>query len=197
MPKLITTYRTEIIILMLSIIFIGIVIIIVSSLSNKKKKELEVKEDNGLNDNQIAKIDNSITKEELTDEIFNLYKKVEIAKSKFNYDTLKDLLTENLYTKEEQLLKQLKANKQKLVATNIKLQNLKILAIQKQEEKELIIANIHVSQYDYIIDNKKNIVRGTDESEYQIEYRLTIEKNYNKYFKLTNIKPTGKWIKNH
>lgn len=197
MIEFVSNYYYELIIGMISIIVIGIIIMVVSSLRSQKKKASEEKEINGLNDTEITKIDNTLTKEELINEIFSLYKKVATARSKFNYDTLKELLIESLYLKEEQQLKQLKANKQKMVATNINLQNIKILAIQKKDNVELITAHLHVSQYDYIIDNKKNIIRGTDESEYQIEYRLTIEKNNDKYFKLSNIETTGKWIKNN
>lgn len=163
----------------------------------KNNKDTLKNEPSELTDKEIKKIDANIDKEELKKEIFTLYKKVEVAKSKFDYETLKKLLTETLYTEEEQKLECLKNNKQKLVATNIKLQEIKVLSIQNKNEIEIIKVYLHVSQYDYVIDNKKKVVRGTDTSEYQLEYKITLEKNEDNNFKIQDKECTGKWIKNN
>lgn len=184
------------IVLMLLIIGIGIIIMFIPLLLKKKTKNNQDNTNIGLTDTEINKIDKNINKEELTNEIFTLYKKIEVAKSKFDYNTLKELLIESFYKEEEEKLKTLKNNKQKLVATNIKLKNMKVLSIQNKDESELIDIYLHVSQYDYIIDNKKKVIRGTDEAEYQVEYKMTLEKNKDNSFKINKINCIGKWIKN-
>jgi len=184
-------------ILMIFIILLGIFIMLIPLFQEKKNKKDKNIDNLGLNDIEIKKIDENLNKDQLTKDIFDIYKKVEVAKSKFDYKTLKELLTDSLYQEEEQKLKQLKNNKQKLVATNIKLQEIKILSIQKKNEIELIDVYLHVSEYNYIINNKKKIIRGTDEAIYQIEYRITLEKNKDKYFKINKHECTGKWIKNN
>ena len=195
MTEFITNYYTELIISMISLCIIGIIIMLIPLLTKRKKKtEPELL---GLTPKEAKELAKITDKEQLLQDTFALYKKVETAKSKFDYDTLKELLTDTLYKEEEKKLKQLKANKQKLVATNIKLEEIKILFINKKKETELIDFYLHTSEYNYIIDNKKNIIRGTDKAEYQIEYRITIEKNKDKYFKLTKLDCTGKWIKNN
>lgn len=186
MEKIIQNNYSELIILMVFIIIIGIIIILIPLFKRNNSKEYL----------GLKKIDKNIDKEQLTKDIFTVYKKMEVAKSKFDFDTLKELLTDNLYKEEEQKLQELKKNKQKLVLTNIKLQELKILSITKKEQLELINIYLHVSKYDYIINNKKEVIRGTDESEYQVEYKISLEKNNIKYFKINNIECTGKWIKN-
>lgn len=193
MTELILNNYDTLIILMISICTIGIAIMLIPLLTKKKKQE----ENNllGLTNKELKRLDKITDKEQLLKDVFELYKKVEVAKSKFDYDTLKELLTDNLYKEEEQKLKQLKANKQKLVATNINLQDIKILRITNKKETDLIDFYLYVSEYNYVIDNKKNIIRGTDKAEYQIEYKLTIEKK-DKYFKLNKLECTGKWIKN-
>lgn len=196
MNNFINSNYYDLIIILLSITGIGILMIILSLIINKKKKQLEEKNANGLNDREIKKIDKTLTREKLTNEIFSLYKEVALAKSNFDYDILKELLTKELYIKEEKNLEKLKNNNQKNIITDINLEKIKILNIKKEKTTKKIIAYLHVSQYDYVIDNKKNIVRGTKEIEYQVEYRLTIDKKPNKYFKLSNITTTGKWIKN-
>lgn len=193
MTELILNNYDTLIILMISICTIGIAIMLIPLLTKKKKQE----ENNllGLTNKELKRLDKITDKEQLLKDVFELYKKVEVAKSKFDYDTLKELLTDNLYKEEEQKLKQLKANKQKIVATNINLQDIKILRITNKKETDLIDFYLYVSEYNYVIDNKKNIIRGTDKAEYQIEYKLTIEKK-DKYFKLNKLECTGKWIKN-
>ena len=193
MTELILNNYDTLIILMISICTIGIAIMLIPLLTKKKKQE----ENNllGLTNKELKRLDKITDKEQLLKDVFELYKKVEVAKSKFDYDTLKELLTDNLYKEEEQKLKQLKANKQKLVATNINLQDIKILRITNKKETDLIDFYLYVSEYNYVIDNKKNIIRGTDKAEYQIEYKLTIEKK-DKYFKVNKLECTGKWIKN-
>ena len=188
MGNIINNYYSELIVIMVLIIIIGIVIMIIPlfkniKINNDKLLGITKKEFNILNEDQLKK------------DIFDLYTRVEIAKSKFDYDTLKELLTSTLYEEEEQKLQTLKRNKQKLVSTNIKLQELKILSIKNIEQLEIIDIYLYISKYDYIINNKKELIRGTDKTQYQIEYKITIEKN-NKYFKLKEIECTGKWIKN-
>ena len=196
MNNFINSTYYDLIILLLSIIVIGILMIILSLIINKKRKQIEDNINNGLSDKEIKKIDKTLTREKLTNEIFSLYKEVALAKSNFDYEILKELLTKELYIKEEKNLEKLKNNKQKNIITDINLEKIKILNIKKEKTTKKITAYLHISQYDYVIDSKKNIVRGTKEIEYQVEYHLTIDKKPNKYFKLSNITTTGKWIKN-
>lgn len=197
MIEQINSHYNELMLLMVFICLIGVVIMLIPLFTKKQKQAVEEKEVTGLTDKDIKKIDSTIDEEQLKKEAFDLYKRVEVAKSKFDYDTLKELLTTSLYQEEEPKLKQLKDNKQKLVATNIKLQEVKILSIKKKDNIENINIYLHVSQYDYIINSKKKVIRGTDQSEYQIEYKITLEKNNDKYFKIKNKTCTGKWIKNN
>jgi len=179
-------------ILMIIICIIGLILLIIPLFLNKEKNTTKKNKNLEVSDKKIKKIDIQLDQEEIKKEAFNLYKKSEIAKTKFDYDTLKEILTDSLYKEEEQKLKQLKEEKLKLVATNIKLQDIKIISV----TKENINIYLYVSQYDYVTNSKKKVIRGTDETEYQIEYKLTLEKNKDKYFKIKKKECTGKWIKN-
>lgn len=191
MKEIINTHYNELLLLMIFICILGIIIMLIPLFLNQKKQTTK------LTDREIKKTDNNINKEQIKKETFLLYKKYEIAKSKFDYNTLKEILTEELYKEEELKLKELKENKQKLVATNIKQQEVKVLSIKKKDDIETINIYLYVSQYDYVIDNKKKVVRGTGDTEYQIEYRLTLERNKDKQFKISKKECTGKWIKNN
>ena len=191
MKEIINTHYNELLLLMIFICILGIIIMLIPLFLNQKKQTTK------LTDREIKKTDNNINKEQIKKETFLLYKKYEIAKSKFDYNTLKEILTEELYKEEELKLKEIKENKQKLVATNIKQQEVKVLSIKKKDDIETINIYLYVSQYDYVIDNKKKVVRGTGDTEYQIEYRLTLERNKDKQFKISKKECTGKWIKNN
>ena len=180
------------IILIISI-FIGILLLIImfKTLFNSK-----IPTTNGLTDEEIKKIDSNLTNLSIKEEVFSLYKKLETAKTKQNYTILKEILSEELYLEQEKELKELKLNKQKLVATNIHLKNAKVLAIQKKKEKTIIMVYLHVSQYDYVINKQKQVIRGTDQTDYQIEYKLTLEQQPDKHFTIKKKECIGKWIKN-
>ena len=101
MNNFINSTYYDLIILLLSIIVIGILILIISLIINKKRKQIEDNINNGLSDKEIKKIDKTLTKDKLTNEIFSLYKEVALAESNFDYEILKELLTKELYIKEE------------------------------------------------------------------------------------------------
>lgn len=162
----------------------------------KSKKTVNPNEVLDLSEEEIKKIDGSLNKETLKQEGFNLYKKLEIAKSKRNLTTIKDLLSEELYKEYEKKLATLKEKHQKAVATDIILKEAKIISISKKNEKEEIQLYLHVSQYDYIIDQYKKVIRGTDEAKYEIEYKITLERNREQQFRIMKKECIGKWIKN-
>lgn len=195
MTNIINDNYNTIMITFASLILAGIIIMLIPIFLKKEDKELSKKHDIDLDNDSLKKIDSNLDKDKLTEEIFELYKKVETAKSKYKYDILKEILTEDLYKIEEEKLKAKKVEKLKIVKTNIQLHEIKILDIKKEDDIENILAYLHVSQYDYILNNKKELIRGTDNEVYQIELRLTIEKNKDKYF-IKKKEITGKWIKN-
>lgn len=195
MTEIINDNYNTILITLIGLIVVGIIIMLIPVFLKRQDKELSKDHDIDLDNDSLKKIDNNLDKDKLTEEIFELYKQVETAKSKYKYDTLKEILTEDLYKIEEEKLKAKKAEKLKIVKTNIKLHEIKILDIKKEDDIETILAYLHVSQYDYILNNQKELIRGTDNEVYQIELRLTIEKNNDKYF-IKKKEITGKWIKN-
>lgn len=190
-------------IILLAILLITgfILILFVSKVLNSTKINPKTKEShlNSLTDKEIEKIDKNLNITILQEQTFSFYKKLETIKTKptiKNLKELKEVVTEDLYQEEEQEINLLKENKQKVVATNIQLENFKVLSIEPKKDIENILTYLHVSQYDYIIDKNKDIVRGTDESVYQIEYKITLEKTSDNQYKIKKKECVGKWIKN-
>lgn len=169
--------------LFISMIILGIILLIIPLLNTKKEEKL-IKKTIELPDDE-------------KNIIFNLYKDIEIAKMKHKYLELKDKLNNELYKKTEKELKEIKKNKQKIISTDIKLENLEAISIKEDDNIKTIEVLLHVSQYDYIVDKNKQVIRGTDEERYQIEYKLKIEKNKkeNKYI-ISDMECVAKWIEN-
>lgn len=185
--------KNPISLIFLAMIIIGIILLILSIFQKKiPSKEIEKKQEIP----KIKTLKDIDTIDEEKETIFNLYKEVEIAKMKFKFNILEEKLEKNLYQKHELELKELKKNHQKIVSTDITLEEIKILSKTKKKFIETLEVFLHVSQYDYVIDKEKKIIRGTDEDRYQIEYKMTINKNLeiNKYT-ISKKECVGKWIK--
>lgn len=161
-------------------------------LSKIKSKDTSNK---GIKDKKIKEIDPNLTNQSLKDEVFSLYKKLETAKTKQNINILKEIGTNNFFKEQERIIKSLKEKQQKMVATNIKLESFKVLSIKEKDNSADILIYLHVSQYDYVIDKNKNVVRGTEQAEYQIEYKILLEHISNE-LKIKKKECIGKWIKN-
>ena len=172
----------------ITLIGLGAITLIIGALNNTQtKNNLKEKEVN------LSKLDKNIDAIELKENIFKLYKDVQSAITKKRLKLLEPLVTEQLYTKYEKEINKLKENKQKKVITDILNKELKILSIEEKNSKKYIHAHLHVTQYDYTIDNNKKVISGTGEEKYQVEYKLTIEYLKNE-LKLHNIECVGKWI---
>lgn len=164
--------------------------------SKKAQDESLLSNSQELTDKDLEKMDKNLNVEKLKEETFSLYKKLETAKTKQNVKNLKDILTDDLALEQEQKIKFLKENHQKVVATNIQLESFKVLSAEKIEDTTHILTYLHVSQYDYVMDKKKTVIRGTNESVYQIEYKIMLEQTPDKQFKIKKKECIGKWIKN-
>ena len=170
----------------------GFVLLVVSFLGKSSSDSIEHEMENKIKKEIVRDKDF----EEVREQIFQLYKDIEIAKMKFRYVILDEKLDKNLYVKCEEKLKEMKKNHQKLVATDIVLEEFRILSRSVEKDMETIDVFLHVSQYDYVIDKEKKVVRGTDEGRYQIEYKITVTKNLESgQYKVQKRECVGKWIK--
>lgn len=186
-------FNNSIALFFVGMIVLGIFMVVVSVLfkknlskkNNKSSQSLDRKKDIVLNDTDDVK-----------EKIFQLYKDFEIAKMKFRYTVLEDVLVKELYQKYEKKLNEMKEKNQKQVSTDITLEEIRILLRDVKGENEKIEVFLHVSQYDYVINKDKSVVRGTDEAKYQIEYNMTVNRNIktNKYV-IFKKECKGKWIK--
>lgn len=104
-------------------------------------------------------------------ERFNDYKKVQEDWMNFNYDSLRENLTDELYNQYEMQLDTLKAKNQKNIMTNITYRDSMITNINKENNQITVTMELLVSQIDYIEQNG-NAVRGNKNYPMNVHYEL-------------------------
>lgn len=167
------------------IIAVLVILAIIILLSLRKPKQIDVskvplqkgtiKEE--LSYDEIKAIDPNLDKELLKEQVFNLYKDVQIAWMNFDYDTLRKNLTDEMYNMYSSQLKTLKLKNQKNIMKDITLTSCKITSIDIANGKEEVQIYLNVIQYDYVIDKDKKVVRGTDKYKNNVEYKITLVRN--------------------
>ena len=103
---------------------------------------------------------------------FEDYKAIQIAWMDFDYDTLNDKLTNELYNQYEMQLETLKAKKQKNVMSGFNNKGMDITNLIEENDLITVIVSLNVVQKDYIEENGK-CVRGDQYRDNIMNYRLT------------------------
>ena len=173
----------------ISMISIGIITFIISIKQEKEPKKEKDKE----KELDLTKLDPNIDKIKLKEDIFNIYKDFQTARTKNKIVLLEKVLTNNLLPKYKEELKKLKENKEKLVITNILKKELKILSIEEKDNEKYLKVYLYVTEYDYKLDKNKKVIKGTDDSKYHAEFNITF-KYLKDNLKIEKIDCTGKWI---
>lgn len=178
-------------IVFVGMILVGMLVLVVSVLFKNGGKDntdqvLEKKKD-------VVSLEEG---EELKNDIFQVYKDVEIAKMKFKFGVLEEKLGKDLYLEVEKEMKEFRENRWKQVSTDITLEEIRVLSKYVKDNVEKIEVFLYVSQFDYVIDKEKRVVRGTDDGRYQVEYKMIVDKELKtgKYV-ISKMECVGKWIK--
>ena len=157
-------------------VIIIITIIILSNLSHKTSTGTSTfsrKQYIGLTNEQIKEKDATLDKVQLEEDVFQIYREVQTAWMNFDYDVLRENLTDELYNMYESQLKTLKIKNQKNIMKEIVLDNIQILSIDAVGELEEVKVYLCVSQYDYVEDKNHKVLRGTDKYKNIVEYVIT------------------------
>ena len=175
-------------IFILAIYIILLVIIVKSILKKRLKKDLI----------RVKELDKKFDEEEVNREAFNIYNQVQLAWSNFELDKVKELISEKMYNDYIEKMEELKTKNQKNIMDEIEYESNKIVGIDIEDNIETIVCEMDVKCYDYIIDEKENIIKGKKDKKYNYKYKLVLNRNIktNKYIltekKILKIKLEGK-----
>lgn len=169
-------YNDLLSLLMLFIIFRFTVMFAKSCCNSNKNFVNQVYDYYDLTDKEIKKHLKDYDSEKLKEEIFTLYKDIQVAWMNFDYDKLRELCTDELYNAYKAQLETLKLKHRKNIMEDITYMNSRILNINIVNNTVSVDSYMIVKTKDYIVDDKSgSIERGS--KDYQLlAYRLTVVK---------------------
>lgn len=145
------------------LILFVIIAIVVSSNKHKKSSNLinnfSIDHSDEISDEEIKKIIPDFNREKFLKERFNDYVMIQNAWMNFDYDTLRSVLTDELYNQYAMQLDTLKVKNQKNVMSDFEYRGAKITEVNCENNRITIKMEMTVSFYDYIEQNG-NVVRG-------------------------------------
>lgn len=133
--------------------------------------------------NKVKKIDTDFNKKEISKELFNSYKNIQLAWMDSTLTILKDLVSKEIYNDYKTKLEELNKNNQKNIMSSIELKSNKITNVKINNNIETIECEMTIICYDYIVDGEDKVIKGKNDKKYNYLYRLTFERNIknNKY----------------
>lgn len=133
--------------------------------------------------NKVKKIDKEFNKKDISKELFNSYKDIQLAWMDSTLIILKELVSKDIYNDYKTKLEELNKNNQKNIMSSIELKSNKITNIKINDNIETIECEMNVICYDYIVDKEDKVIKGKNDKKYNYLYRLTFERNIknNKY----------------
>ena len=124
-------------------------------------------------------IDPSLTLEEFKQNAFDIFKSVQESWMNFDYDTLKTLVTDEMYNMYESQLKVLKLKHQKNIMKDIELVDTQVVYANLNRNSSIEVnLTMIIRMYDYVINETSNeVVRGDDKHKLEVEYNMTFVKS--------------------
>jgi len=124
------------------------------------------------------KIIEGIDSEKIVNDAFENYKDLQIAWMNFDYDKIKELVSDEMYNMYTNQLETLKIKNQQNIMSDIEFIEGYITDYKKVNNKETFKIYLSVSCYDYIINAKNNMtVRGNKNRKLTLSYILTFERS--------------------
>jgi hypothetical protein len=117
--------------------------------------------------------------QELLDNAYQIFVDVQKAWMDFDYNKMRELVTDELYNMYYNQLQTLSIKGEKNVMSNFQLINIELLSEKEENNKKYYKVDLTVSFYDYIVDSNDKIVRGNDNSLIIMHYILDYVKSNN------------------
>ena len=166
---------------MLTLVIIFVIITILNRIP-KRKITTEVPKSiySDVSDELLAKY--GINKDEFKQMIYKKYVDIQNAWMNFDYDTLKNNLTDELYNSYLMQLEVLKSKKQKNIMSDFEKVDAKIINITEENNLINVKTYLRVWMHDYVVDKDNKVVRGNKQYVIDIEYIIdwVREKDNNK-----------------
>ena len=157
-----------------------VILVVVISENNKSNKKQQWQTQNKYHDlplNKLQKYLPNYTIDSIKKEAYDKFVAIQKSWMNFDYDTLRDLCTDELYNSYYAQLEALKVKEN---------QNIKLLNIVEENDLITLYFYFQVSFYDYVIDKNKNVIRGTDKTKITNQYYIQFIRTKGEDKALTN-----------
>jgi len=160
------------VILLFVLMFICLPLMIRSTSSNR------IKNYNQITQEEANKVTPNFNIEEFNFKAYQIFYDVQIAWMNFDYDKLKELLTDELYNTYLMDLEALKVKNQKNTMKDFELKETKLISLKEENNTYIAEILLSVKFYDYIEDiNTSKILRGTNNRKLYNTYVITFIKS--------------------
>ena len=117
---------------------------------------------------------------EFKKQTYEIYKKIQIAWMNFDYDSIRESVTDEMYNMYKSQLTTLKVKKQTNVMKDFNLLGFNIVGMETKDDIVSLTVTMQVECYDYIIDKNNKVVRGTNKRKVIYNYAMTFNKGMSK-----------------
>ena len=112
-------------------------------------------------------------KEKFQNQVFTIYKDIQIAWMNFDYDTLRKNTTDELYNMYYSQLETLKIKNQKNIMDYFDLHDFEIISMEHDDKTISIKTRVMIECVDYIVDGNNRVVRGNQDAKNLYDYEMT------------------------
>ena len=168
------TVITAVTIIIFFIVFISFLDATARNLDKKQKAYLE----NPMTEEEIKEIDSSLDKKEVIDYTYKLFVDVQESWMNFNYDRLRELLSDELFNNYKMQLETLSLQNGKNVMKDFKFVDGEIIKVKIEYNMEEVIVKLHIRMKDYVINTTNNkVTHGNENYTMDITYLITLERS--------------------
>ena len=148
-------------------------------IDDDEKNKKKIKQNSEMLLNKLLEKEQT-TKEEFYKKLFNIYKDVQISWMNFDYDKMKNLVSDEMFNMYHSQLQTLELSNQKNIMKKIKYNSCELLSLEENEEALNIKVKLNVRCYDYIVNSKTNdLIKGYKDKYWFYEYEIEFIKNKN------------------
>lgn len=171
-------------------IAIFIVILVLFSFLGKQDKQIMQQTSftyTPLSDDELQKLLPGISRQELIDQVFDIYVKIQKAWMDFDENALRENTTDTMYNMYAMQLDTLKLKNERNMMEQMTLVKADVLEVSKENGYDAVKMLLIVNTKDYIINTKTNeVVRGIRDQILQYTYEITLLRKENDITKCPN-----------
>ena len=164
--------KTQLLLYILAALFYIIIFKIVTLIITRIKLKRTIK--------KVEEMDKCFNVETVNNEVFELYKEVQITWMNFDLKNLKELVSKEMFDKYKEQLEKLKQVNQKNMMEKIEFKSNKIVGVYIDNNNETIECEMKIDCFDYIIDNEEKVIKGKKDKYNSYTYKLVVTKEVNK-----------------